>query len=516
MNIELRLLSTMLKYGDFGPVIRNDINVEHFGTAQGQQIFNFIANYKHATDGAAKWPSLAIVRERFKGAHVELPDPDPADTIDNLTHEVRVAKFRSELREFAFNAETIAEGSTDPIADIAPIFAKVRKAAEAHVRVQHANLASALPDVVEQYKAKEILPEGMPFPWPTLNKATKGMHPGEFLAIVGRPKSRKTFTALRILCHAVKHNHRRALIFTPEMPVRQMLLRCIAHIANLPYTEFKDGSMAAAEEARLYEIAQLYGRVKDTDDAAYQLQLAEKIPGLGDAQPSLDIVKSTGRDTSWLLQQIEIYQPHIVMVDSFYKQRSPGARKNDADWKTVTAVSRDLKDLAMDTNVCMIGTHQLNRGAQNSLGDISNVALADAISQDTDGMYRVVTGKINGMDVSALYAYAARDAETEGVLINNRPCYDYSEIGAIASRQQVIDLMKQEDIAIAEEEKERLGKATTEREEEKRRSVHTDFGRRSSNRSSKFTRSKRPMEHKDSGFSRQLDEDFKLAMQEDV
>lgn len=512
MNIELRLLATMLKTGNFGPIIRNEVNEEHFRTGQGEAIYGFIVNYKHTTDGASPWPSLAIIRERFRVGGDELPEPDPADSVENLAYEVRVKKYRTDIQAFALEAENIAEAAVDPISAIAPLIQKLRKSTEAHLKVQHASLATSLPLIVEQYRNKEILPEGIPLPWPTLNHATRGMQRREFMVLCGRPKSRKTFTGLRILCHAVKHHHCRALVFSPEMPVRQMLLRCIAHLADLPYAEFKDGSLAEADEARLYDIAKRYGRVKDDDDASYQLQLAQHIPGLGDAFPSLDIVQSTGRDTAWLAQQIEIYRPDIVMVDSFYKQRSPGGRKHDSDWKAVTAVSRELKDLAMETGVCLIGTHQLNRDAQRSLGDMSNVALADAISQDTDALYRVVTGKIEGQDVSALYSYALRDTACEGVMINNAPCYDYSEIGPIVNRQQVEDLMKQEDRALAKEQSEKLAQHVgAPASKPTSKSIHVDFGRRGNDREGKFKRSnKRAMEQ--SVFTRQLDADYKRAV----
>ena len=510
MNIELRLLSTMLKSGDFGPIIRGDIQVDHFGTSQGEAVFDFIQGYKRATDGAAPWPSLSIVRERFKAAHIELPDPDEADTVDNLAFEVRVLKLRSEIREAAVAMETVAEGAVDPLEAIAPLLAKLRKNTESHARVQHASLASSAHEVVAQYKTKEIMPEGLPFPWPSLTKATKGLQRHEFVVIAGRPKSRKTFTALRILAHAVKHHHARVLVFSPEMPVRQILLRSIAHMADLPYAEFKDGSMREGEETRLFEVAQRYGRVKDQDDAAYQLQLSGFIPGLGDRHPSLDIIQSTGRDTNWLAQQIEIYRPDIVLVDSFYKQRAPGGKKNDSDWKAVAATSRELKDMAMETGVCVLGTHQLNRDAQKNLGDITNVALADAIGQDVDSMYRVVTGTINGQDVSALYNFASRDVQTEGVMIMNRPCYDYSEIGPIVNRQQVVDLMKQEEVAAAKEENERIAKTKSAPQEPAETSVHAGFKR--GGKESKFKRPKRAMEHTESSFSRQLDADYKAAL----
>jgi replicative DNA helicase len=456
MNIELRLLSTMLKSGDFSPIIKNEVTREHFETSQGESIYDFIVGYKEITEGAASWPSLAIVRERFRSAAIELPDPDPADNVENLTTEVRVTKFRSDVRQFALDAETAATAALDPLGAVLPLIEKLRKATESQQRVNHISLRTGIRGVIQRYEAKEILPQGISYPWPTLSKATKGMHPGEFIVIAGRPKARKTFTALRILTDAMKNDNARVLVLSPEMKPEQMHLRCIAHLCNLPYAEFKDSSMQKAEEARLYEALAKYELEQDMTEEAYKLKLKRFIPGLGDKMPSLDIVQSTGRDTQWIAAQIELYRPDIILCDSFYKQRTPGSRKNDSDWKIVAAVSRELKDLAMETNTTIIATHQLNREAQKSVGDISNLALADAVGQDADAIFRVITVKLNGQDISAIWNMGTRDVATEGVIINNRPCYDFAELGAIESKRQVQDLMKREDEQLAKEANEEL------------------------------------------------------------
>lgn len=447
MNIELGLLAVMLKTGDFGPIAREEVTLDHFQTNTGQTLFGFIRNYKRSSDGAAIYPSLKIVKSRFDVAALELPEPDPSDNVTNLTHELKIQKHRADLRALALDIETVASDSEDPTTRVGEILAKLRQITEIQQRVPHMSLARDIEEIVADYKFGKILPAGIPWPWPTMTEKTKGLHKKEFIVIAGRPKSRKTFTALRIAVHAVKYHHKRVLVFTPEMPVRQVFLRCIAHLCDLPYTQFKDAALAEAEAARLFATARTYGRTHGLGDDAYQYHLLEHIPGLVDTYPSLDIVQSTGRDTSWLLQQIELYQPDIVVFDSFYRQRAQGAKKNDSDWKAVTSLSREMKDLVMEAGVVGIGTHQMNRGADRSAGDLSGLALADAIGADADGIWRVATGKIQGEDVSALYGLGNREVDFDGVLIRNKPCYDYSEIGLIKDKQQVLDLMKQEEEA---------------------------------------------------------------------
>ena len=76
---------------------------------------------------------------------------------------------------------------------------------------------------------------------------------------------------------------------------------------------------------------------------------------------------------------------------------------------------------------------------------LSNVALADAIGQDADAIFRVVTGKIEGDDRSAIVTLGAREVPFDGILINNKPCWDMGEIGVITNMKQVKALMEKED-----------------------------------------------------------------------
>lgn len=450
MNIELRLLATMLYRGNFDPLIRGDITAEHFTSDEGKILYNFITGYRHGTGGEIKFPSLSIVRSRFKNAAIEIPVPDPGDNVEALAHETALQRLKDKLRAAAEELESIANTSSDPVGDSMPIIGRLRSATEVSRKGQHISLASGILSVTEDYCKGTILPSGIPWPWESMTQATKGMQRKEFIVVAGRPKSRKTFTALWMLMHAVKNDGARVLVFSPEMPVRQMLLRCIAMLTGLRYTEFKDGTLSEAEEMRLFEAARDFGAVDGEDDEGYTLRLTEQ---LGIA-PTLDIVQSTGRDLAWMESQIAMYRPDIALFDSFYRQHADGVRKGDSEWRAVTALSRGLKDMIMQTNIVGVGTHQLNRGAQKELGDISNLSLADAVGQDADMVLRVVTGKMDNIDRSALVVLGGREVPFDGILFNNVPCSDFSEIGPITNLKVVERLMAAEEDAQDEDPKE--------------------------------------------------------------
>lgn len=453
--IELQLLSTMLDRGEFAPVIEGEVDRDHFHTSEGQAVFDFIVGYRHLSDGRARFPSLAVVRSRFKNSPWELPTPTPGDSVESLVYETKMHAARTEVLDIAACLETCAKDNTlDPLEEVMPSIARLRKLTDQVKKDKHVSLAEAFGDVLIDYDCGAILKDGIDWPWQSMTEATRGIHSQEFLVIAGRPKARKTFVAIKMCAHAVMQGAR-VLFVTPEMPPRQILLRFIAMLAELHYTEFKNGALEQAEFSRLIEAAQRYGKLVNEDDVGYAMRMHKEFPDQKPGTiPSFDVVQGTNRTVGWIESQIELYKPDIVVVDSFYRLANEGGRKSDADWKVVTQISRALKDLAMSTNVALIGTHQMNRDAESKIGSTGNMALADAVGQDADLILRVITGKMDGEDHSALFVIGGRETPHDGVIIKNKPCYDFSEVGVITSRKVVEKLLRSED---EEEEKDEEG-----------------------------------------------------------
>lgn len=457
--IELRLLAAMLYKGDFDPIVKGHIGPTHFLTDTGKILYQFITTYHNSSNGAAKFPSLAVVRNRFD--NIDIPDPDPGDNISALAHEVRVSKARDDLRKHALEAQTVADSSDDPFHHLSRLSADIRGMDPMAVRNGHVSIAKSLESVLENYERGDILPLGIPWPWPSLTAASKGMHRGEFYVICGRPKSRKTFVAIYVGIHAFMREHQRVLFFTPEMPPQQVLLRAIATASASRYQEFKNSALDEAEHFRLLELARTYAQV-DEDDGSYQLRLRSAIKGLPEGQlPSFDVVQSTGQSVSWMASQVELYRPTIVIVDSFYRHAHEG-RKNDTDYKVVGAIARELKNLAMSENLVVIGTHQLNRDASKQVGDLGNMSYADAVGQELDLGLRVITQSVNGVGKSALINLGGREVPFDGLFINNIPCVDFSEQGIITNRAVVEKWLEKDSDEEAKEEIKKMKKKTVE------------------------------------------------------
>lgn len=452
VNIELRCLALILKLGNFEPIIKGDITEDTMTTEQGKILFNFITTYRSSTDGVARYPSLGIVRQRFQNSAIELPDPDPSDELVALVYETKNQRFKAEVQSIALQLDQSVHSADDTTETVVGLAGRLRRLTDKMQSLRHTSLSTGIQEIVADYDAGSILPDGIPWMWPSLQRATRGMQKGNFIILAGRPKSRKTFTAFALGAHAAVHSHARVLIFSPEMKRKQALLRIVASVCGLRYTEFKDSALSQAEEMRLIEAARTYGRWPDDDDETYSFRLRSAIPGIPEgALPSIDIVESTGKSPVWMASQIELFQPDVVIADSYYRQTPTGSKRGDTDWKAQSSLSRDGKDLAMDSNVVFIATHQLNRGAEKTVGSAANLGYSDAFGQDMDLGFRIITGTDNGEPVSAVITLGAREIAFDGILINNVPCADFSEKGLITNRKIVENLLAQENEKESEE-----------------------------------------------------------------
>lgn len=449
VNIELQLIATILHTARFEPIIRGDFTAEDCLTAEGKSIMDFITTYRISTGGAARFPSLAIVQSRFKQSNFILPTPAPADTVEALTYEVKVQRARAQMKTAAQELLNGAD-SEDPLATVRKLHIELRDLGAETSRTGHVSLRGGLHDAFIDYANGNLIGTGIPWLWPSLQKETRGLQRKEFVIFSGRPKTRKTFVALAQATHGVMTGHR-VLVFSPEMPKHQMFMRSVAMLAKVRYTEFKQSNLDDAEFMRFCELVEDFGDVQNISDDAYKIRVSRAlakhgVPDLQDiAIPSLEIVESANKPVSWLAAKIDEYTPDLVIADSLYRQSPDSQRKNGSEHERVASVSRACKDMAMTHNVAFIATHQINREGDKKVGDLTNVAMSDALSQDADLIIRIITGRLNGVDCSGLAVLGGRELPIEGVLIHNVPCSDFSEIAAITHKKQLEDLMVQEE-----------------------------------------------------------------------
>lgn len=464
-TLALETIAGMIKLGDLGPIYRGEFRKEHCTDAGSETLFDFLANYHRITEGNGRIPSIGVIRERFP--HLTLPEPAEIVDLPGLVYEARI--FKTKLRVQTLIDQMVnAMEAADPVAELRTVRTAFDEIMKEAASAQDMSFKDVAMEILDDYMAKDILKQGIPWPWRTLNNATSGMHRGEFYIVAGRPKSRKTFVALYIAAYLVRVCRLRVLFISPEMPAKQVMLRFMAFLAMVPYSSFKKGELTIEEERELYDIIttlvdSMNGFVETIEEERSVYRQATT--DYEAAEGAFIVSKATGQPVTFIEAKIKEHNPDVVIVDSFYRLNAPGAKHYDADWKAVTNVSRHLKDMAMTHNVVLIGTHQLNREADKSVGSLANLALSDAFAQDCDLALRVITAKRKAGDRSAIVVLGGRETDCEGVFIHNEPCSNFEEIEPILphKKKMLLDMLNEE-FAEEDAEAERQKKAAPPRQ----------------------------------------------------
>lgn len=448
----------MIRLGDLTPIIRGDFRREHCTDTGSEALFDFISRYRQMTDGQGRIPALSVIQDRFP--HIVLPETSANIDLAALTYEARSYKTRMSIQTLQEKLLSAIE-AVDPISELRLVRSEFDEIMKEAASTRDLSFAEAAMEILDDYSSGALLKRGVPWPWPTMNEATQGMHGGDFYIIAGRPKSRKTFIALYVAAYLVQVHKLRVLFVSPEMSNRQVMLRFMAFVGVVPYAPFKSSSLSEEDEQRLFDVVSsmrdLHLGLLDPiteDSAKYTVPDPDVAPA---SQGAFVVTKATAQPVSFIEMKIKEHRPHVVIVDSFYRLGVTG-KAYDSDWKVITTVSRNLKDIAAEHEVVLIGTHQLNREADDKVGSLANLGYADAIGQDCDMAVRVITAKRPKTgDRSALVVLGARESPVEGVLIHNEPCNNFDEIEPLlpGNRKKLLSMLVEEDEAEALEESEK-------------------------------------------------------------
>ena len=198
---------------------------------------------------------------------------------------------------------------------------------------------------------------GIPSGFRELDFYTEGFTKGDLVVLGSRPSVGKTSLALAMAFNIAKRGHP-TLIFSLEMDVKQIVSRFIAM------------------NSRSDLLALRTGNIFDTE-AASALQ---GLPILIDDTPGISVMelrtKARRASTNDRLE--------VIIVDYIQLMRTDGDAENRV--QEISAITRNLKSLARELNVVVIGLSQLSRAAGDSGLEpkLSTLRESGGIEQDSD------------------------------------------------------------------------------------------------------------------------------------
>ena len=417
-NVELELISNVVENGDWRDITSAGLLPDHFISEEGYLVFKWLFE-EHKLDGEV--PNRARLLRRFPSFEF-CPSRNP---IAALARELRQTNVRVEATEILEEIQDALEDGDDPMEILQLHLPELRDLQVEFAEPDGLLLSKAAHLEIARYESTENAGgiTGIPYPWAPLNEATGGMQRGQFIVFYARPKQMKTFTACEVAVHAYIESGQRVAVYSKEMTKEQMLGRCAASIAGVPYEKVRTGSLSEEQRNHYFDVLEQLGDVED------EWRGGAKNPAMLFLS---DKGVKGGSTPESLRNRIEKFAPDVVLVDGFYLMRDARTKKKDRDWKTVSNISADLKEMAIEMDVIVIGTTQANRGAEKdakniSADDLSGLAFADAIGQDADAVIQIIKGKApEGHPILLLLFPGIRDAEISPFVINARPGVDFS------------------------------------------------------------------------------------------
>ncbi|WP_028400582.1 replicative DNA helicase [Ectobacillus panaciterrae] len=202
-----------------------------------------------------------------------------------------------------------------------------------------------------------------------LNEITCGLQEEEFIVIGARPSMGKTAFALNLALHAAKSGTAVG-IFSLEMSEKQLIKRMISCIGNVPAKKLRNPK-------HLFSIP-------DWQQTSQALAEIGTLP--------LEIYDRAGVTTQDIWMQVrKLKRKHpgkklLVVID--YLQLITGDSKYRGNrMQEIGEISRKLKLMARDLNVCVVALSQLSRGVESRQDKrplLSDLRETGQIEQDAD------------------------------------------------------------------------------------------------------------------------------------
>lgn len=208
---------------------------------------------------------------------------------------------------------------------------------------------------------------GIPTGFRDLDGLLSGFQKSDLVVFAGRPGMGKTSWILTVALNAARLGSRVA-IFTMEMGVEQLVQRLLSMETGIRISQLRTADINPREQTRLTEAI---GRISN-------------LPLFIDDTPSITPIDMR---TKCRRLQHE-YGLDIVMVD-YMQLMSAGKAYENNRVQEISYISRSLKELARELNVCVLSTAQLSRAVeqrQDKRPQLSDLRESGTIEQDADAV----------------------------------------------------------------------------------------------------------------------------------
>lgn len=356
---EASLLTACLKAGDISVPLKYGID--------GKRFRAYGVNFQWAVDWYHKHgyvPAVDLMLTQFPTFPVSEVQGS-TEEIELLCHQIRESWISQDLTETATMIVRQLQKKESPSAILGEVKAKLDQVTFS-AESRATEIVNDWELAYREMQRRELRSEqhgaaGVPTGFPTLDVLDGGMHAGEYWVFAGRLGEGKTWSLIKMACHAVA-NGLTVQFHSLEMHRARIQTRCLPFLARHAALELPST------------------RTSDTYRQAFE--------GIAEATAGKLVVDDTpaGKATvSSIAAQIETNKPDIVMVDYLTL-----LTVKSGDWQEITGLSAEIKGMAQNYEIPVVVAAQINREGSGGLPSPHHIAGSDAIGRDADGVVTMI------------------------------------------------------------------------------------------------------------------------------
>jgi replicative DNA helicase len=378
VQVEQSLLGAMLLSREAIDIAIETVESSHFYRPSHQHIFDAISTLAASGD-EADVVTVGDLLDRSglldgvggSAALMDLQAQAPA--ISGARKYAEIIRENSMLRRLITVSNEIAEMAYDRPEDVVKTVDQAENMVFEIAQGRNSDSMADMRTLIEQNLDRlEMLYErdeqitGTPTGFVDFDELTSGLQPNAFIVIGARPAMGKTSFALNIASHAAIEANRPVLLFSLEMGQLELSQRMLCSESRVDSKNVRDGKL---EESDWTKISQGVGRLSEA-------------PIWIDDNPGLTVMDIRARARRLKSQVGDL---GLVIVD--YIQLMTGRANVESRQVEISEISRNLKILARELEVPVIGLSQLSRtleSRQDKRPMLSDLRESGAIEQDAD------------------------------------------------------------------------------------------------------------------------------------
>ena len=358
MDLERALVAKIVTTGQLEDAISKGVRADLFADPDCLDVFQFIVDHARRYGSA---PSMKVLQHEKPDFQPELVQEPLEYVIDQFFGVVK-RRYAQDL------VVDLAKLTNDPDLngelDMAFLDAS-RKLVTLIPSTKVHSFVSGMGERIEQYKEQKVSGRrvGVPFGFYTIDRWTGGIQPGEFAVVAAFSGTGKT-TFMKTIAFNIWSVGLTPLFVTLEEDAKRIARTWDAMATSLDYQRMKDLDLAPKELEHWEEYREKL--LKSSNDI-----------------PVVDKLRPCTPDH--VLAETIRHKPDIVLIDYISLMRSNRpANRNMSLWQSVSEITQDLKQNAMQTGVPILAAAQTNRLGRKEGAELDNVASSISITQDPD------------------------------------------------------------------------------------------------------------------------------------